>query len=164
MTLEQRLVLLAQAIGADVKTLTANQGSLSGLNTTAKNSLVAAINEIAASLGAAGAQINDAGITGNTTETYSVNRILALIDAAKTAVKSELTNGAAAALDTLSELASALNNDPSFASNIATQIAVRVRFDSAQTLNATQQAQACANIGVGDPDKDFVATYTTAKA
>ena len=44
MTLEQRLIALAQAIGADVKALNLAQGSLSALSTTAKNNLVAAIN------------------------------------------------------------------------------------------------------------------------
>lgn len=47
MTLEARVVALAQAIGTDVKTLTTAVGSLGSLTTTAKNNLVAAINEIA---------------------------------------------------------------------------------------------------------------------
>jgi hypothetical protein len=78
--------------------------------------------------------------------------------------------GAGAALDTLKELADALNNDPSFATTIATQIANRVRFDDAQVLTAPQKAQARANIGaqsaaaIGDPDRDLVADYNTAKA
>ena len=46
MTLEQRLIALAQAMGADVKALLQAQGSLSALSTTAKNNLVAAINEL----------------------------------------------------------------------------------------------------------------------
>lgn len=163
MTLEQRLISLAQAIGADIKILTASQGSLSGLNTTAKTSLVAAVNEIAASLAAAGVHINDTGITGNTTETYSINKIIAIVEAAKTQVKTDLTNGASAALDTLSEFATAINNDPSFAATIATQISNRVRFDAAQTLSAGQQLQACNNIGVGNFDHDFAADYATAK-
>ena len=54
MTLEQRLIALAQAIGADVKALLAAQGSLSALATTAKGSLVAAINELKAAVDAAG--------------------------------------------------------------------------------------------------------------
>lgn len=48
MSLETRIVALAQAIGSDIKTLTQNQGLLSSLNTTAKASLVAAINEVVA--------------------------------------------------------------------------------------------------------------------
>jgi hypothetical protein len=46
MTLEARLVLLAQAIGPDVKSLTDGQGTLASLSTAAQSNLVAAINEI----------------------------------------------------------------------------------------------------------------------
>ena len=171
MTLEQRLILLAQAIGADVKSIRAAAGTLSSLNTTDKASLVAAINELQAlAAGSAGATINDAAGDGATTVTWSANKIFDTIEAAKAAVKSDLTNGAGAALDTLAELAAALGNDPNFAATIATQIANRVRFDAAQTLTQPQMAQARANIGaqsaaaIGDPDHDFVADYTAAKA
>jgi hypothetical protein len=163
MSLETRIIALANAIGADVKTLTANAGSLSALTTVAKTSLVAAINELAAATASAGAQINDAAGNGNTTVTWSADKIYDSIEAAKTAVTNSLVGGAAAALDTLNELAAALNNDPSFSTTIATQIANRVRYDAAQTLTLVQQQQACANIGVGDPDRDLAAAYATAK-
>lgn len=159
MSLETRIIALAQAVGADVKALTASQGTLSSLSTTAKSSLVAAINELATST----AQINDAAGNGNTTATWSADKIFDSIEAAKTAVTNSLTDGAAAALDTLAELAAALGNDPSFAANIATEIANRVRYDAAQTLTAPQQAQACANIGVGNPDHNFLTEYAAAK-
>lgn len=161
MTLEARVVALAQAIGTDVKTLTTAVGSLSGLTTTAKNNLVAAINEIAQ---AAATGIDD-GVTG-AASTWSSTKISSEISGAV----SGLVGGAGAALDTLKELANALGNDPSFATTIATQIANRVRFDEAQTLTAPQKAQACDNIGAaslvatGDLDRDFSAVYTAAKA
>ena len=173
MTLEQRLIALAQAMGADVKALLAAQGSLSALTTTAKASLVAAVNELKTAVDAAsgsGVSINDGAGDGATGVTWSADKIFDAIEAAKTAVKNDLTAGAAAALDTLSELAAALNNDPAFAATIAAEIANRVRFDAAQTLTAPQQAQARANIGaqsaaaIGDPDRDLVADYTAAKA
>ena len=173
MTLEQRLIALAQAIGTDVKALLAAQGSLSALNTTAKASLVAAVNELKTAVDAAaggGVSINDGAGDGATGVTWSANKIHDTIEAAKLAVKNDLTAGAAAALDTLSELAAALNNDPAFAATIAAEIANRVRFDAAQTLTAPQQTQARANIGaqsaaaIGDPDHNFVADYTAAKA
>lgn len=176
MSLATRIVSLAQAIGADIKALTAAQGTLSSLTTTTKTSLVAAINELDAALGAAGAQINDAAGNGNTTETWSADKIYDTIEAAKVAVKSDLVNGAGAALDTLSELATALGNDANFATTLATNLAARVRFDAAQTLTAPQKTQALANIGaaaaadlttlttnVGNTDQDFTADYTTAK-
>jgi len=40
----------------------------------------------------------------------------------------------------------------------------RVRYDAPQTLTTAQQLQACTNIGVGNPERDFVTDYTTAKA
>lgn len=177
MSLETRIVALAQAMGTDVKTLTAAQGSLSALNTTTKTSLVAAINELMTLIGSAGASINDAAGNGNTAVTWSADKIYDSIEAAKTAVKNDLVNGAAAALDTLNELAAALNNDPSFATTIAGEIANRVRFDAAQTLTSPQQTQARANIGaaaasdvsgliagLGTYDRDYAADYTAAKA
>ena len=173
MTLEQRLIALAQVIGADIKALNLAQGSLSTLATTAKASLVAAVNELKTAVDAAsgsGVSINDGAGDGATGVTWSADKIFDAIEAAKTAVKNDLTAGAAAALDTLSELAAALNNDPAFAATIAAEIANRVRYDAAQTLTAAQQTQARANIGaqsaaaIGDPDRDLVADYTAAKA
>ena len=173
MTLEQRLIALAQAMGADVKALTAAQGSLSALNTTTKTSLVAAINELKTAVDAAaggGVSIDDGAGDGATGVTWSADKIFDAIEVAKTAVKNDLTAGAAAALDTLNELAAALGNDPNFAATIASEVANRVRYDAAQTLTAPQQAQARTNIGaqsaaaIGDPDRDLVADYTAAKA
>lgn len=170
MSLETRVIALANAIGADIKDLRTTRGTLSSLTTTAKGNLVDAINELQVAIGAAGAAINDTAGDGNTTETWSANKIFDSIEAAKVAVTDSLTGGAAAALDTLSELAAALGNDPSFASNIATQIGNRVRFDAAQTLTDPQKIQARTNIGtvsatdIGDPDRNFVTDYNTAKA
>lgn len=177
MSLETRIVTLAQAIGADVKALTAAQGNLASLNTTTKTSLVAAINELVTMIGSAGVAINDTAGNGNTSVTWSADKIFDSIEAAKAAVKSELLGGAGAALDTLNELAAALGNDPSFATTIAAEVANRVRYDAAQTLTSPQQAQARTNIGaaaasdvstlitgLGTYDRDYAADYTTAKA
>lgn len=177
MSLETRIIALAQAVGADVKTLTAAQGSLSALNTTTKTSLVAAINELLTLIGSAGVSINDTAGDGNTGVTWSADKIFDSIEAAKAAVKDDLVNGAGAALDTLNELAAALGNDPSFATTIATEVANRVRYDAAQTLTGPQQAQARTNIdaaaasdvsglitGLGTYDRDYAADYAAAKA
>lgn len=177
MSLATRIIALAQAVGADVKALTATQGSLSALNTTTKTSLVAAINELRTLVGSAGAVIDDNAGNGNTAVTWSADKIFDSIEAAKLAVKNDLVNGAGAALDTLSELAAALGNDPSFAATVAGEIANRVRFDAAQTLTTPQQAQARSNIGaaaasdvsalqtgLGAYDRDYAADYTAAKA
>lgn len=177
MSLESRIIALAQAVGTDVKALTAAQGSLSALNTTAKTSLVAAINELLALAGGSGASIDDLAGDGNTGVTWSANKIFDSIEAAKAAVKNELVSGAGAALDTLNELAAALGNDPSFAATIAAEVANRVRYDASQTLTAPQQVQARSNIGaasasdvsglltgLGAYDRDYAADYTAAKA
>lgn len=166
MSLESRLIALAQAIGTDVKTLTTKQGDLTTkqgdlttLSTTAKSNLVAAINEIASLLPI----INDLAGNGDLAVTWSADKIFDSIEAAKTAVTNSLVNGSATALDTLNELAAALGNDPSFAATIATGLSNRVRYDAAQTLTLVQQQQACANIGVGDPDHNFLTEYAAAK-
>lgn len=164
MSLESRIIALAQAIGNDVKALTIKQGDLASLSTVSKANLVAAINELHAAVSDAGAQIDDAAGNGATTVTWSADKIFDTIEAAKAAVKNDLIAGASTALDTLSELAAALGNDPNFAATIATEIGNRVRFDAVQSLSAAQRLQACQNIGVGDYDRNFVTDYTAAKA
>lgn len=164
MTLETKIIAVVQAIGADIKDLRTKQGDLTSLSTTAKGSVVAAINELYTLLGSSGAVIDDNAGDGATSVTWSADKIFDSIAAASAALKNELVDGAGAALDTLNELADALNNDPNFAATIAGEIANRVRYDAVQTLTAVQQLQACQNIGVGNPEHDFVTDYTTAKA
>lgn len=163
MSLESQLVSLAQAIGADIKDLKAADGTLSSLSTTAKTSLVAAINEVYSLVGSGGVTINDASTT-STTQTWSANKSTAAIDAAITALQNSLVNGAGTALDTLKELQDALGGDANFATTVATSLANRVRYDAAQTLTAPQQLQALTNLDVGDPTHNYVTDYNTAKA
>jgi hypothetical protein len=125
--------------------------------------LVGAINELHAALASAGVAINDAAGDGATTVVWSANKVFDEIALAISTLRNDLTGGAGAALDTFAELAAALNNDASFAATVATSLANRVRFDAAQSLTLVQQQQACANIGIGDPDADILATYTAAK-
>jgi len=245
MTLEARLILLAQAIGTDVKTLTTAQGTLASLTTTEQSNLVGAINEMNAAFaarlndgsattsttevwsankiteyiaanaanitsgsdpvaandtasgyhvgqawvnstskrtwilvdGATGAavwseraELDDTSATNSTTQSWSANKITAVVEAAKVAVTTSILDGAPAALDTLNELAAALADDPSFAATMTTALGVRLNFDVAQSLTAPQMVQGNANLGsvslvqMGDPDSDFAATYATAKA
>lgn len=175
MSLQTRITALATAIGADVKALRAADGDLSALATVAKSNLVAAINEIVTAVAAA-SNINDSAGNGDTTATWSADKIFDSIEAAKTAVKNEVLGGAAAAFDTLSELAAALGNDANFATTIAAEVANRVRYDSAQTLTSPQKVTARSNIGaaadadltalstaIGNPETDFSASYVTAR-
>lgn len=157
-----RINNLATRIATECKALRAERvaanGDLAALTTTTKASLVAAVNELdseLASLAASvGAQIADSS-TGSAT-TWSSTKIALEIQAAKTA----LTNGAATALDTLSELAVAIGNDANFAATMTAALGNRLRVDAAQTLTAGQKTQACTNLGVGEPDTDFAATFT----
>lgn len=165
MSLQIKLQDLALRVANECKSLrtllNGNQADLSALSTTAKSNLVAAINELKGALDAVAAgsgAINDSA-TGST-NTWSAQKVAAEI----TAAKSALTNGAASALDTLAELAAALGNDANFAATTSTALGNRVRFDAAQTLTAPQKLQACQNIGVGDPETDFVTTFNTALA
>lgn len=163
MSLENKIIALAQAIGADVKALKASAGDLTALSTTAKGNLVAAINELYAMASSAGATIDDNAGAGATAVAWSADKITSEIAIARQGAKDDLINGAGAALDTLKELADALNNDPNFAATIASDIANRVRYDASQTLSTAQKLQACTNIGIGDPEHNFVADYTAAK-
>ena len=156
-TQQERITSLAQAIAADIKRLTTNQGTLTALTTTDKTSLVKAINELKASIDHA-TNINDTSTS--TSATWSSDKINTSINNAVSA----LVNGAGTTLDTLKELAGALGNDANFATTIATQMGKRVRVDAAQAFTVTEQAQGCANLGIGNPDTDFVAAYNTAKA
>ena len=156
-TQQQRITELAQAIAADIKRLTTNQGTLTELTTTDKTSLVKAINELKSSIANA-TKINDTSTSKSAT--WSSDKINTSINNAVSA----LVNGAGTTLDTLKELAAALGNDANFATTIATQMGKRVRVDAAQTFTVAEQAQGCANLGIGNPDTDLLAVYTAAKA
>lgn len=167
-SLQDRLTTLTQAIAGDVKTLLANQGSLPALDTTAKGSLVLAINELQAEVLAAtggGATINDTATAGNTTSAWSANKIFNEL----AATKASILGGASPAYDTLVELQGELQNQDSAVASILTALGFRVRFDVAQTLTVLEQAQANTNMAsaslvqIGNPDTDLVAIYNTAK-
>lgn len=171
MTTEQRLIALAQAVGADVKALRLAAGDLTALSTTAKGNLVAAINEVMAlAQASSGAAILDTAGDGDTAHTWSADKIGDTILAQINALRTELRAGAGAALDTFAEVAAQLAADESAASALSTAVSNRVRYDAAQALTAPQQAQARTNIGAadaslfGNTDADLVAAYVAAKA
>ena len=160
-TLATRITDLATRLATECKSirtlLNGNAADLSSLTTTQKTSLVAAINELKTAIDNSGSAITISDSTSSTTEVWSSSKVSAAIAQAK----SDLVNGAGAALDTLSELAAALGNDASFASTVTTALGYRLRFDAAQTLTAGQKTQACANLGIGEPDTDFVTTFNS---
>lgn len=163
MALDSRITLLAQAVAADIKALTNTQGALASLTTDAKTSLVAAINELQSEINAVAAgtgAILDTATDGDTTHTWSANKIYDELQALKTS----LIDGAPAAYDTLIEISNYLSGNDTAVSGLVTAVANRVSYADVQTLTTGQKLQACTNIGVGDPDTDFVTAYTTAKA
>ena len=160
-TLATRITDLATRLATECKSIrtlvNGNTADLSALTTTQKTSLVAAINELKNAVDNAGSSITISDSTSSTTEVWSSSKVSSAIAQAK----SDLVNGAGAALDTLAELASALGNDASFASTVTTALGYRLRFDAAQTLTTGQKTQACANLGIGEPDTDFVTTFNS---
>lgn len=106
-----------------------------------------------------GDQIDDA--TVSLTSTYSSTKIVSAIDTAVAA----LVDGAPEALDTLKELSDALAANTGVVDGILAALALRVRVDAAQGLDATQQLQGRANIGavsaadIGDVNADFLGAY-----
>lgn len=157
--LSVRLQDLATRIATECKSIrtlvNANQATLGALNTTAKSNLVAAINELKAGLDAMSGSVTISDGTTNGTTVWSSTKVANEILAAK----NSLINGSAAALDTLAEIAAALGNDANFASTMTTSLSKRLRFDAVQTLTAGEKTQACANLGIGEPDTDFVAGF-----
>jgi hypothetical protein len=189
MSLEIQVRDLAIAIGDDIQTILGNIGTLASLNTTDKSNLVNAINEVLAQVGAGGG--GDLLASNNLSELTNIATARTNLDVRSTAqVTAEIASAVSAitlvglggltqaevdarvqlvvdsapsALDTLNELASALNDDPNFANTITNALANKVGFDAPQALTGPQQLQACQNIGVGDPERNFVADYTTAR-
>ena len=92
MSLDNRLIALAQAMGSDVKALTLAQGQLSALNTTTKTSLVAAINEVDSH-----ADANAAAIAAETSRATAAEAQIAsdLSDEVARATAAEQANAAA---------------------------------------------------------------------
>jgi hypothetical protein len=187
LSLQTRLTDLITAIGTDYKQLRtwltgSAAGDLTGLDTTTKASIVAAINEVNAKP-SGGAAAPDA-----TTAVKGIVELATLAEVAtgtdtvravtpegvrqeRTALKTEILGaGVPAALDTLDELAAALGDDANFGATITTALGNRVRVDAAQGFTAGQMTQGRANIAaygaaeIGNPDTDLVAAYTAAKA
>lgn len=164
MSLETRITALSTSIAAEINTVNSNAGALASLNTANKASLVAALNEVNTALGAINAAtINDAS-GSSLTETWSIDKISLEIS---TAIASVI-NGAPAALDTLNEIAAALQDDAGSVTNILTAQAKRVAVDQAQVFSAPEQTQGRDNIGaqaatlVGNTDRDFALDFTGA--
>ncbi len=148
--LAARLVQIFTQIGLDMKSvqaastlLQAKQGDLSTLTTDEKTSLVGAINEVQAELNSIdlGSLIDDT--TTDTDSTWSSSKIVSAINQAV----SDLIGGAPEALNTLNELAAALQDNPDMIANINTILGKVVRVDVEQAFSGSEKAQGRTNIG-----------------
>jgi len=148
MSLQTNITDLATRVATECKALrvliNGNAADLSSLTTTAKGSLLQAVNELQAEIASAGA-INDTGTS--TTSAWSSSHTQSQINAAVTQAKSDLVNGAPTALDTLNELAAALADNDSEVAAITTSL----------SNNAT--AVSNLSTAVGDTGANFVTTF-----
>lgn len=123
--------------------LSSRVGVLPELTTTDKQNLVAALNEIKASIPVLSSIIDDAGSSNG--KTWSSTKIQQQITGAITA----LVNGSDSASDTLKELAERITA-------LAQADQGLLSFAQAQALSAEQQLQGCSNLGIGDPSHNYV--------
>lgn len=150
-TLAENVSALATRVGTEIKGVKGTVGTLADLSTDVKTNLVAAINEVDAALtaleGTVASQTNidDANVSAATT--YSSQKIVSEITAAKQAVKDELLGGAGEAYDTLKELGELIDTNKDAIDALEALAAGHVKYDGAQTLTSEQQAQARTNIG-----------------
>ena len=145
--LSTRLKSAFQAVGADIKTLLSQDGTLSSLTTTAKGNLVAAINELDAAIKAIDVKSVIDDEASDATHAWSAQKVASEITAKANTLKSELLGGAGEAFDTLKELADLINTNKSAIEALQSIAGNHVRFDQKQTLTTEQQTQARTNIG-----------------
>ena len=137
-TLIERLTALATTIKGETKALRTmvsgtNNGSVSGLQTTATN-LVAAINEVKTVADAAAGGVDQTDI-----------------DAAVTSMKAEILGAAGPTVDTLKEIADLLSSNTSTDAALAAVVA-----NKANSSDVYTQAQ------IGNPDTNLVAVWDAA--
>jgi hypothetical protein len=162
MSLQTNIDALATRIATEFKTVRSTLGSNGNLTTTAKATLVDAINELKTAIASA-TSVNDA--VTNTTMTYSSSKIVALLSALEASIKNDIIGGASSAYDTLLELQTAIQSDNTQISALLTAVGNRLRFDAAQTLTEPQKQQARDNIDVyskaeiGNVATNFVTTF-----
>lgn len=155
---ELQLEALATEIGESIKKVNDKTGALSELTTTHKTSVVGAINELKKQSNA----VNISDDTTSANSTWSSNKINNMLSVAANTVLTGILDSAPETLNTLKELASALNDDANYATTVATQMGNRLRFDETQVLESEQKTQALSNLGLQISTKDFAQTFKTA--
>lgn len=144
------LIAFVRRVGQDIGALTNKIGDVDTLKTTDKTSVVNALNELKSNVASIKVGVDEAFV-----ESISTQKIKAEID--------KLVAGAPDALNTLKELADAVQDGSTTAQVVATKLNSKLSFDEAQVLTVQQQKQACANLGIGDTSVNLLAIYITAK-
>lgn len=99
--------------------------------------------------------LDKASVSGSEYEVFKVSDPVSLSDAVNKrflfSAISELVGSSPEALNTLSELADALGDDPNFATTVTTALGNRLRVDiNSQYLSETQKTNALKNLGIDD--------------
>lgn len=169
MSLATNITNLATRIATEIKAVrtlvNGNASDLSSLTTTSKSNLVSAINEVKAAIPTNLVTIDDS--TTSTSKVWSSSKTNTAITSAVAAV----VDAAPAALDTLNELAAALNDDASFASTVTTALAGKANaththaisdvtgLQSALDGKASASDLSTLSTNVGDTTTNFVTTF-----
>lgn len=144
MSVESKFLILTNKIVDSINIIETNQGDLTSLTTSDKSSLVAALVEVKVLIDNHYAEqqalINDGVI--NTTKTWSSSKIENEIMQAI----ADLIDGSPAVLDTLKELANALQNNPDIITEILAALDKRVAVNLVQSFTSLEKTQARTNI------------------
>ena len=140
MSRDNQLQLAITYLGDKIGLAEVKIGDPAQLPTLYKDSLGASLTEMHTALANA-TDIDDATASGEAT--FSSAKIQALI----TQAKSDILGGAPASLDTLQEVATALQANDNAEAVILEALAKRVRVDAAQSFTEDEKGQARGNIG-----------------
>lgn len=143
MTMQNNLSLALARLVVAINAIDSHVGPLSSLTTTDKTSLVAALNEVKASIPTLSSIINDTATS--TVTSWSSSKINSQINAALLA----LIGGADGNSDSLKELADQI-------AALAQADNGLLSFANSQTLTIGQQQTGCSNLGIGDPTHNYV--------
>lgn len=149
--LEETLVAFATKTAQEINKVRAERGALAVLSTQHKASIVGAINELETKIVAAS--------SGAVSPSDVDNKIQTAIAALKTEI---MGDNVPAALDTLKEIAAAIQADQTATSAMATAIADRIKLDSVQQLTVQQKQNVETTLNLGNTGVDLVSVFNQA--
>ena len=161
-TLQQRVTELAKAIGTELKKTNTSEGTLTALQTTAKDNLVNSINEVKlkvddlAAAQAGSIVIDD--MTAASNKVFSSIKTESLINEKIT----ELLGSAPEEYDTLKEIADYIASDKTVGEGIVAKLANCLRLDEVMVLSEQQRTNVETTLNLGAVDTDFTAAFNAA--